>query len=293
MFFLVLSILVATLFGISFKVLAVKNINSFQAIIINYIVAGSLGFLTTKSGLTPFNVIHESFMPFAFALGIVFILSLIAIAKTTAKYGISVAQVANRMSLVIPISIAIMFYGDAITFLKVIGFILALTAVYLVSHKESSEKTNEKLWWLLPLMVFVLAGILDSSLNYAQRFLVNDLNIDAFLSAIFSSAFIVGSIVLAYQLTIKKEKFLWSSVPAGVIVGLINYGVMYFFMKALNSHALEPSVLFPINNLSILILSTIISVLVFKEKLSVKNWIGIGLSLLAIFILSGLIGILF
>jgi uncharacterized membrane protein len=48
---------------------------------------------------------------------------------------------------------------------------------------------------------------------------------------------------------------------------------------------LEPSALFPVNNLSILTISTIISVLVFKEKLSTKNWLGIGLSLLAIFIL--------
>jgi multidrug transporter EmrE-like cation transporter len=48
---------------------------------------------------------------------------------------------------------------------------------------------------------------------------------------------------------------------------------------------LEPSVLFPINNLSILTISTVVSVIVFKEKLSSKNWIGIGLSLLAILIL--------
>lgn len=285
MIFLILSVLVSTLFGISFKVIAVKNINGFQAIIVNYVVAGSLGFLTTKSTITPLNVFSESFFGIAVFLGIVFISSLFVISETTAKQGISVAQVANRMSVVVPISIAILFYGDGISISKIIGIILAIMAVYLVSHKETQGKVEDKFWWLFPLIIFICSGIIDSSINYAQRNLLTDLNFDAFLSTIFATAFVFGFIVLFYQLTIKKEKFQWQAIPAGLILGTINFGTMYFIVSALNTNILEPSVLFPINNLSILTLSTIVSVIVFKEKLSSKNWIGIGLSLLAILIL--------
>ena len=84
---------------------------------------------------------------------------------------------------------------------------------------------------------------------------------------------------------IKKEKFQSKAIPAGIILGTINFGTMYFIISALNTNILEPSALFPINNLSILTISTLISVVVFKEKLSAKNWLGIGLSLLAILIL--------
>lgn len=285
MVFLILSILVSSLFGISFKIISIKNINAFQTIIVNYIVAGSLGFLTTKSEVTPVNVFHQPFIYLAVFLGLVFISSLFVIAATTAKYGISVAQVANRMSVVIPISIAILFYGDGISVCKIIGIILALVAVYMVSHKESADKAEDKLWWLFPLIIFICSGIIDSSINYAQRFLVNDLNFDAFLSSIFSTAFLFGVIVLIYQLATKKDTFQWQAIPSGIILGCINYATMYTIVKALNSGVLEPSALFPINNLSILTLSTLVSVFVFKEKLSFKNWIGIGLSLLAIFIL--------
>ena len=285
MLFLILSVLVSTLFGISFKVIAVKNINGFQAIIVNYIMAGSLGFLTTKSSVTPMNVVHEPFFPIAVFLGIVFISSLFVISETTAKQGISVAQVANRMSVVVPISIAILFYGDGVSISKIIGIILAIMAVYLVSHKDAQGKVPDKFWWLFPLIIFVCSGIIDSSINYAQRNLLNDLNFDAFLSTIFATAFVFGFMVLFYQLTVKKEKFQLQAIPAGLILGTINFGTMYFIISALNTNVLEPSVLFPINNLSILTLSTVVSVIVFKEKLSSKNWIGIGLSLLAILIL--------
>jgi drug/metabolite transporter (DMT)-like permease len=285
MIFLIFSVLISTLFGISFKVIAVKNINAFQAIIINYMVAGTLGFITTKSSVTPLNVFEQTWIYVAVGLGIVFVSSLFVIAEVTARSGISVAQVANRMAVVIPISIAILFYGDNLSLAKVIGIILAIASVYLVSHKQSGGKPVQKLWWLFPLVIFVCSGIIDSSINYAQRFLLNENDFDAFLSTIFSTAFVFGFIVLLYQLTIKKEKFQAKAVPAGIILGAINFGTMYFIVMALNSNILEPSVLFPINNLSVLTLSTLISVLIYKEKLSFKNWVGISLSILAILIL--------
>jgi drug/metabolite transporter (DMT)-like permease len=285
MSYLILSILISTLFGISFKIIAVNNIKSFQAIVINYLVAGSLGFITTSSDVTPFTVFAQKWTWVAIGLGIVFVSSLFVIAETTARSGISVAQVSNRMAVVIPISVAVMYYGDALTVFKVAGIILAIVSVYLVSHKEESGREKQKLWWLFPLVIFICSGIIDSSINYAQRFLLSENDFDAFLSTVFMTAFVFGFLVLLYQLCIQKHAFQAKAIPAGAILGAINFGTMYFIVKALNSNVLEPSALFPVNNLSILTLSTIISVLVFKEKLSGKNWLGIALSLLAIFIL--------
>lgn len=285
MSYLILSILISTLFGISFKIIAINNIKSFQAIVINYLVAGSLGFFTTTSDVTPFTIFEQKWIWLAIGLGIVFVSSLFVIAETTAKSGISVAQVANRMAVVIPISIAILYYNDALTIYKILGIILAIMSVYLVSHKKEEGKIKHQLWWLFPLVIFICSGIIDSSINYAQRFLLSENDFDAFLSTVFMTAFVFGFIVLLYKLCIQKEEFQFKAIPAGAVLGAINFGTMYFIVKALNASIFEPSVLFPINNLSILTLSTIISVLVFKEKLSGKNWLGIGLSLLAIFIL--------
>ena len=285
MIFLILSIFVSVLFGISFKIIAVKNINAFQAIIVNYVVAGILGFVTTKSNVTPLNIFEQSWIYVAIGLGIVFISSLFVIAETTAKSGISVAQVANRMSVVVPISIAVIFYGDILSLAKIIGILLAIAAVYLVSHKEDKQNVSQKFWWLFPVIIFICSGIIDSTINYAQRYLLKEDDFDAFLSTIFATAFVFGFIVLLYQMIITKEKFQGKAIPAGIILGTINFGTMYFIISALNTNILEPSALFPINNLSILTISTLISVVVFKERLSPKNWLGIGLSLLAILIL--------
>lgn len=289
MIFLIASIIISTLFGISFKVISIKKINSFQAIIVNYVVAGSLGFITTKSAVTPLNVFEQPWIYFGVGLGIVFIASLFVIAVVTAKYGISVAQVAQRMSFVITISIAILFFDEKISIYKILGIILTVFAVYLVSHKESKGTVEYKFWWLFPLIIFIASGIIDTSINYVTNPLQGNLlqgdSLDVFLSTIFATAFIFGAMVLTYKLTIKGEKFQLKAIPAGVILGVINYGTMFFLGKALGAGFLDSSVLFPVNNLCILTFSTIISVVVFKEKLSQKNWIGIVLSILAIVIL--------
>lgn len=285
MSYLILSILISTLFGISFKIIAVNNIKSFQAIVVNYLVAGSLGFITTSSDVTPLTIFEQKWTWVAIGLGIVFVSSLFVIAETTARAGISVAQVSNRMAVVIPISIAMMLYGDDLTVFKVAGIVLAIISVYLVSHKEESGQPKQKWWWLFPLVIFICSGIIDSTINYAQHFLLSENDFDAFLSTVFMTAFVFGFLALLYQLCIQKHTFQAKAIPAGAILGAINFGTMYFIVQALNSQVLEPSALFPVNNLSILTLSTIISVLVFREKLSGKNWLGIALSLLAIFIL--------
>jgi uncharacterized membrane protein len=57
-------------------------------------------------------------------------------------------------------------------------------------------------------------------------------------------------------------------------------------MKSLESNVLNASTFFPINNMSIVVLGTLISVIAFKEKLSKLNTIGILLSVFAIVLIA-------
>ncbi len=285
MIYLLLSIVTSTLFAISFKVIANKQVNAFQAIIVNYFSAFVMGFYTTQSNVTIFNLYHQQWFYLAVFLGFVFIFSLFLIAKVTANSGISVAQVANRMAVVIPISVAIIFYQDKLTIIKLIGIILALMAVYLVSKKDEGAIQLKKQWWLMPFIIFVSSGVIDSSINYAQKYLLTQTDFDAFLAAIFLTAFVIGILIVLFQILNAKSKIDMKAIPSGLIIGVINFGTMYSIVQALNSNVLEPSVLFPINNLSILAVSTLTSVVIYKEKLSSKNWLGIAISLVAIIVL--------
>jgi uncharacterized membrane protein len=60
---------------------------------------------------------------------------------------------------------------------------------------------------------------------------------------------------------------------------------MEFLLKAFKTD-LESSTLFTINNVGIVILTTIFALLFFKEKLIKKNWVGIALAVISIVLVS-------
>jgi uncharacterized membrane protein len=97
-------------------------------------------------------------------------------------------------------------------------------------------------------------------------------------------AFIFGTLFFVFQLLNQKTKFEPTSALWGMALGIPNYFSMYFLVETL---AIFPATfIFPINNIGIVALSTLLAFVVFKEKLSVKNWLGLALALGAILLIS-------
>ena len=83
-----------------------------------------------------------------------------------------------------------------------------------------------------------------------------------------------------------KKRFQLKSIPFGILLGVVNYGSMYFLLLALRVENTESSTIFTINNIAILALSTLVGLVLFKENISKKNWIGIILAFIAILLVT-------
>ena len=73
----------------------------------------------------------------------------------------------------------------------------------------------------------------------------------------------------------------------GLLLGSVNFGSIYFLVRALHYTSpagknMDSSVIFGANNISIVALSVLIGLLVFRERLKLVNWIGVMLSALAL-----------
>ena len=75
----------------------------------------------------------------------------------TQKVGISITTVANKMSLIIPVSAAIVLYEDKLTFVKVIAFLLALVGIYLSSTKAGQLSFDKRYLWII-IIIFLGRG---------------------------------------------------------------------------------------------------------------------------------------
>jgi len=256
-----------------------------QAIVVNYGVAFSCGMLSYKPKVSIPMVLEADWFVGSLVLGIMFIGIFNIMAWTAQKNGLSVVSVASKMSVIIPIVFGIYLYHESIGFQKIIGIILALISVYLVSVK-SKTAVNFKKNLLLPTILFFGSGIIDTSIKYLQNQYVSEDNIPLFSATIFAFAAIVGIIILSVQAFQKKLKFDVKSILGGICLGIVNYASLYFIIKALNLPNFESSTLFTINNVAIVMVSTLIGLLFFKERLTRKNWVGIGLALIAIYLVT-------
>lgn len=281
MIYLFLSVLSSTAIFVLFKLFSKYNIDTLQAIVVNYATAFVCGFILYDGDISPTQIIETNWFIAAIGLGFLFIVIFNVMALTAQKNGLSVVSVASKMSLVIPVLFGIYVHNESTEAQKLIGIALALVAVYLTSIKKKDTTVLTKSIYL-PIILFIGSGIIDTTVNHFAP----EGNIPMFLSTIFGIAGIMGFFLLLFKSISTKKSFQLKSIPFGIVLGLVNYCSMYFLILALRVENTESSTIFTINNIGILALSTLLGLALFKENLSKKNWIGIGLAFIAILLVT-------
>ena len=289
MHFLLLCILSSTAIFVTFKTINRFNIPAFPVIVINYLVATILGFLI-YSGDTDFASIPGSpWLPISILIGIMFILMFFLVAFSTRRAGLSVTTVASKMSVIFPIVFSLIIDpSDQLTMIKSLAVLIALGGVVLTVYKPNGDHPERSVIFI-PLLLFVGMGVVDSLVKLAQQQYVSDDETALFSAILFLNAFISGLIATIFY---RKHNpyFLKGAVWGwGLLLGIVNFGSIFFLVRALHysspaGKSMDSSVIFGANNISIVALSVLVGLLVFKEKLSYINWIGIVLSALSLFL---------
>ncbi|WP_335975413.1 EamA family transporter [Gaetbulibacter jejuensis] len=283
--YLVFSILASTLIFIVFKLFQRFKIDTTQAIVVNYFIACIVGLIAYDSPISISEITSSKWFLGAVFLGVLFISIFIVMAITVQKNGVSVASVASKMSVVIPVIFGIYVYNESTGLQKLIGILLALAAVYLASIKAGS-KINFKKNLLFPILLFLGSGVIDTSIKYLETTYVPENGIPIFSATIFGCAALIGVLTLIAKRLKGEFKFQPKSLLGGITLGVINYSSIYFLLKALDHETFESSTLFTVNNVGIVMLSTLTGLILFGEKLSAKNWIGIVLAIVSIILVT-------
>jgi drug/metabolite transporter (DMT)-like permease len=275
MIYLLLSVLASTAIMVVFKLFDRFKVNTFPAIVVNYWVAAlfSFQFNATPIGFVDFAT--TSWFLFSILLGGCFIGLFYLFGLSTRLVGASITTVAAKMSLVMPVCFAMLFYNDSLNFLKIAGIILALVSVYLITKPQESGFEIPKTL-LLPAFVFIFTGFTDTFINYIQRYKLGNTGMESFTGWVFLTAALVGTSVVLIKYLQSRTTISLKSVIAGIILGIPNYFSLLFLLKALAIEGLESSVLIPVNNMSIVALTALVGISIFKEKLSSVNLIGLA-----------------
>lgn len=281
---LLLAIVFSSLLYIIFKLYSKYEINTFQAIVFNYIFAFLVGISVSDEKLEIQDLPNKPWLIGSIILGALFILVFNILGKTSQENGVSVASVSSKMSMIIPILFGIFFFKETITFEKITGIVIALIAVYYTSKKETGKIEIKN--FIFPILLFFGAGIVDTSMNYLQYIYLKDSEIALFSATTFLVAFIFGILIFIIKSIKDNFKLNIKNIVGGLFLGIPNYYSMYFLIKALQSKNLESAVVFTLINIGIILLSTFFGILLFKEKLLKQNYFGIVLAIIAVILVT-------
>lgn len=274
---------------ISLKIINIKGLNKFLAITINYVIALIFTLITYKYPISTITDYYSTNLILASLwVGVLFIVSFILMIFSTERAGIGLTTALNKMAVVIPVSVGIVYLGqhDNITF-KLVGIALALASFVLILYKKETEKKKLSAL-LLPLSVFLVSGLIDTSMELTNTILITQkFEIELFLMGIFATASIIGIVTIVLdKFWIKtKEKFSYNTILWGAIMGVFNFLVSKMIL--INVGLMGGSVVFPVHNAAVVSLTALIGVLFFKEKFSAKQWAGVALAVISVIMIAG------
>ena len=183
----------------------------------------------------------------------------------------------------------IMFFDEILGWAQIVGIVLMLASFVLAAKSDGDEKKANSKWLFLCLISFVATGGIGVMQKVHQSSEYRE-ELNAFLIIAFVSSAILCAIFTALlkrresrsadvKNNANKKLFgllLGIMIVSGACVAVNNKFNLYL------SGVMDSAVFFPIVNGGTLVLTTLAAVLLFKEKLSKKQWIGVVFGIVSV-----------
>ena len=277
MLFLLLSIICSVSVGILLKIAKRYSIDIVQVITVNYAFAIALCYFSFSPDISVIdkNSPWEIYIPLAILLPSVFLI----LASSIKNMGIVKTDIAQRLSLFIPILASYFIFQEQFSQFKIIGLAVAFPAMILILSRNKSADNNQNKW-IYPALVLLGFGIID--VFFKQIALQKSFPYTTSLFVVFCLAFVVALLFTGYSVFVQKKKLQSVNFIFGSILGVLNFGNILCYLKAHKAFADNPSTVFASMNMGVIILGSLAGILLFKEKVTLKNYVGIALALVAV-----------
>jgi drug/metabolite transporter (DMT)-like permease len=277
MLYILLSILCSVSVGILLKITKRYSLNIVQIIGWNYLTALFLAYFMYQPNLEirPTNSTIYLLLSLSILLPLVFFIQ----NESIQQVGIVKTDVAQRLSLFIPVLSAYFIFDETFSTLKIIGISIGFSAILLTLIKKSETK-QQNTNWHYPILVLLGFGIIDTLFKKVASTL--QIPFTTALFFIFFGALLIVIFLLTFQRINQNKKILWKNCIWGMGIGILNFGNIVYYLKAHKALTDQPTTVFASMNMGVIVLGSLAGTLLFKERLSKWNYFGIVLAMVAI-----------
>lgn len=279
MMYLTMAVLCSVAVSVLLKILRQKQIDIRQTIVAGYPVAFLLTWFLLKPDLGAINTLGNAW-GVIIALGIILPTVFILLGRAIEAVGMVATDAAQRLSLIIPIVAAFLLFGEVLTGTRVFGLALGFLALGALVYRPQSGNINKVAkntpLWLLG--VWLGYGIVDILFKQVAK------HGTAFPLTLFVSFGLAGLLLFIYLL-FTRVRWQGEALAAGLLLGVLNMGNIYAYVRAHQVLSESPSIVFTGMNVGVIAVATLIGVGVFKETLNRVNIVGLLLAVCCVGVL--------
>ena len=283
MLYLVLAIVFSTGVFVAMRLFERFKLDNHQALMWNYVFAAGTGFLMCKQFDTPTQLVNEPWFGLSILTGFWFIFTYLLMTASTQRSGVTVTSLSSKLSVVLPTLAGVVLFSEKLNFVATMGIVLALVALVLVVGGKNATNKDIKINWLLPVLIFFGTGTGDILMKLTEQQNSSD-DMGFMIAFIYFIAMLFGFLVVAFDLIRSKSKWQWKNAIGGITLGVINFFSTFCVYNAMR--CFDNVVLFPVYNIGVVCLTALTGWLLFKEKLTWKNYLGLAIAILAVILIT-------
>ena len=284
MLYLILAIVFSSGVFVTMRFFKRFELDNHQALMWNYVFATVTGFLICRHYDTIPQLVHESWFGLSLLTGFWFIFTYLLMTASTQSSGITITSLSSKLSVVLPTMAGVLIFHERLNLKVAAGIALALVALVLVLGGDGKTSDNDrKINWLLPVLIFFGTGTGDILMKLNEQHNTGH-NMGFMIAFIYLIATLFGIMLVAYDLIRGKSKWQSKNLLGGIVLGVINFFSTFCVFHAMRYF--DNVVLFPIYNIGVVCLTALIGWLLFKEKLSWKNYLGLAIAIVAVVLIT-------
>lgn len=264
-----------------------RNSSEAQKHLFNVILFGTIGLMFVPTlfdgGIHPYTLIY------GFCVGALSVLFQFSYLKAFSTGRVTLTVIVNNFSMLIPMVYSIIAFGEGFGYIKIIATVLAAVSFFLVVRRDKNEKNfDSKLkakWLIFTMLLFVSGGICSAiQKDYAVR--IDEIQVFEFVAIAYISAALLSLVLFGYQRVAHRNEAV--GVTRKMVLFACLVGLSLGLFQCVNTYApsiIPGTVLYPAYNSGVSVFIALICAIVFKERLTVKQYIGSAIGIGAVVLL--------
>ena len=255
--------------------------NRYGMILGNYLTCSLIGFLLIPQKAMLFSA-HPATIACGIAGGFLFVLSLVCLQSSIAVSGAILTSAFSKLGLLVPLALSIFLFHEMPGLLQGCGILFVLCAFLVMNRSSDSDKPQE--FHLLSLLIVLLTSGMADAMAKVYSTVQLPAEEPVYMFVLFLCASVLTTFLLLSETRKTGKKATPRDLASGIAIGIPNYFSSLFLLAALRT--IPSFIAYPVFSAGGILLVTAAGILLFHERLSRNQSVGLLMILVSLVLLN-------